>query len=87
MVEFEHNDVALPAVNTRVCAEIFAQVAAVLFAIPLDPRDFLADVGCAVPDVVTAPVPRVARMAPALPRPFALFANANSAIGLKRPQS
>src|SRR5437762_5048692 len=73
MVKFEHNDVALPAVNTRMCAEISAQVAAVLFAIPLDPRNFLPDVGCAVPDVVTAPVPRVTRTAPALSRPLRLL--------------
>ena len=85
MVEVEHDDVRLPAVNTRMRPQVLTQVAAVLFAIPLDPRDFLADIRRSIPQVVAAPVSRV-RHRPCLV-PFALFANANSAIGLKRPQS
>lgn len=72
MVEVEHDDVRLPAVNTRMRPQVLTQVAAVLFAIPLDPRDFLADIRRSIPQVVTAPVPRVARTAPALSRPLRL---------------
>jgi len=73
VVEVEHDAVRLPAVNTRMRPQVLTQVAAVLFAIPLDPRDFLADIRRSIPQVVTAPVPRVARTAPALSCPLRLL--------------
>ena len=70
MVEVEHDDVRLPAVNTRMRPKVLAQQAPIVLAIPLDPRDFLPDVGCAVPHVVPAPIHGVARTAATLPRAF-----------------
>ncbi len=60
MVEVQHDDVGLAAVNTRMSSKVLADQRPVLGAIPLDPRYFELDVSLAITDVVLAAVSRVA---------------------------
>jgi hypothetical protein len=66
MIEVQHDDVGLAAVDTRMSSKVLADQRPVLDAIPLYPSDFLLDLDLAVPDVVLAAVPRMTGTAAAL---------------------
>jgi hypothetical protein len=59
MVEVEHDDIRLSAVDARMSAEILADKRTILVAIATDPRDFLPDICVPIEDVMLAPVFRV----------------------------
>jgi hypothetical protein len=82
MVEVEHDDVRLSAVDARVSAEISADKGTILVAVATDPRDFLLDVGVAISHVVLASVLRVTGATSPLPCAFRLVGEGERVEGL-----
>lgn len=70
MIEVKYDDVGLTAVDTRMRPKVLADQWPVLRAIPLDPRDLLANVGLTTADVVLAAVSRVTSTTARLARPL-----------------
>ncbi len=67
MIEVEYDDVGLAAIDAWMSPKVLANQRPVLFAVAADPRDFLPDVGVAVPNVVLTPVLRVTSATAPLP--------------------
>lgn len=67
MIEVKDDYVGLAALDTWMSPKVFTDQRAILGAVSLDPRHFLADVGLAVADIVLTPIHRMTGTAAPLP--------------------
>jgi len=85
MVEVEHDNVCLSAIDARMSSKILTNEWTVLVAVATAPRDFLPNIGVPIAEVVLTSVLRVTCTTATLASAFALIRERKGVDGLESP--